>query len=112
MTPVDADRAQYLANQVALRVFRLRDALDRAQVTRETQSTLFMEITREEAWTLLKCAWDAGSFTLQFLTQIGDGFPDSRTEIIPLEHLAQVRMPERGKPWAKVCDIPLVWLGN
>jgi hypothetical protein len=104
--------ATTLAGQLILRVLEMRDALSRAQVPEKTQQTLFMRITRDEAWDLLKSSWGTHSYLIRFVLQVGDGFPDYREVSVPLASVAGVGMPKPGKPWVQLCGITLVWFGE
>lgn len=101
------------AGRLILRVFRLHDSLDRAQVPEELRQGLLFQITRDEAWDLLKTSWGTTGFTLQFISHDFDGgLPDTKRVVVPLESIAEARMPEQGKPWAQICGITLIWLGD
>jgi hypothetical protein len=111
MTPGYLDGATP-AGQLVLRVFRFHEELDRAQVTQEFRRGLLLEVTRDEAWDLLKTSGDTDRIGLRFITRIGDGPSQCTEHEVSLQSLAGARMPQRGEPWAQLCGFTLIWLGK
>jgi hypothetical protein len=107
-----------IANRLALRAWKLNDHLNRALVPQEDRELLFIEITREEANALLVARRDyaAPRFSIQFLHLSPEtdrnGFRWDQTLVLNDPMPPVTLFPEKGKPWAVVYGIRLVWLGN
>jgi hypothetical protein len=103
------------AKQVVLRVWKFAEFLDLARVPEEDRKSIVLEVTREEAWDLLKVAGTSPEFHIRFLVSTSPdtyGVPDEHEVRISLASLGMARMPQQGERWAELCGLTLAWLGK